>query len=86
MKQFTYTITDPLGIHGRPAGDLVKLAKSFAGTKITISKDGKSTDLTRLIMLMGLGVKGGDTVTITAQGNDEQAAVEKIESFLKENM
>ena len=31
MKQFTYTITDPLGIHGRPAGDLVKLAKGFAG-------------------------------------------------------
>lgn len=37
MKQFTYTITDPLGIHARPAGQLAKLAKSFADTTATIT-------------------------------------------------
>ena len=29
MKQFQYTITDPVGIHARPAGLLVKAAKAF---------------------------------------------------------
>ena len=43
MKQFNYTITDPEGIHARPAGELVKAAKEFE-SKITLEKDGKSGD------------------------------------------
>ena len=36
MKSFTYTITDPVGIHARPAGILVKAVKPFQSTcKIT---------------------------------------------------
>lgn len=42
MKQFTYTITDPVGIHARPAGVLAKQAKALDST-VTIAKaDGKS--------------------------------------------
>ncbi len=37
MKQFTYTIKDELGVHARPAGLLVKLAKKYA-SKVTIEK------------------------------------------------
>lgn len=37
MKEFNYTITDPEGIHMRPAGELVKVAKQFE-SKITISR------------------------------------------------
>ena len=40
MKQFEYTINDPLGIHARPAGMLVKEAKAFADTVVTITKNG----------------------------------------------
>lgn len=43
MKEFIYTVTDPQGIHARPAGELVKLAKEFTSS-VTISKDGKSGD------------------------------------------
>lgn len=39
MKQFDYTITDPLGIHARPAGLLAKEAKKFASA-CTITKNG----------------------------------------------
>ena len=55
MTQFTYTITDPLGIHARPAGQLAKLAKSFADTTATITKGEKTVKLSQLMMLMGLG-------------------------------
>ena len=43
MKEFTYTVTDPQGIHARPAGELVKLAKEFS-CNVNISKDGKKGD------------------------------------------
>lgn len=46
MKEFKYTITDPEGIHARPAGELVKAAKQFTST-IKLAKDGKSGDCKR---------------------------------------
>ena len=45
MKQFTYTITDPVGVHARPAGLLVKEAKKYDST-ITIDKAGKAVNAT----------------------------------------
>ena len=56
MKEFTYTVTDPQGLHARPAGELVKLAKEFS-CNVTISKDGKSGDCKKIFNIMGLGVK-----------------------------
>lgn len=48
MKEFNYTITDPEGIHMRPAGELVKAAKQFE-SRITISKDGKQVIVRRCL-------------------------------------
>ena len=86
MKNFSYTIKDAVGIHARPAGNLTKLAKGFAGTKISIEKGGKSVDVTKLMMLMGLGVKCGDTVNFTVEGPDEDAAAEAVAKFMEENL
>ena len=86
MKSFTYTITDPVGIHARPAGLLVKAAKAFAGTEISVTKGDKTAKSTQLMKLMGLGVKGGDTVTVTADGPDEEKAIAAMEQFFKEHL
>ena len=85
MKEFTYTITDPEGIHARPAGELVKAAKEF-NSKITIEKDGKSGDCKKIFSIMALAVKSGNEVTITCDGDDEAAACERIQQFMKDNM
>lgn len=85
MKTFSYTITDEIGIHARPAGLLAKKAKEFQST-ITIEKDGKSASAAKLMMLMGLGVKCGDTVNVTIEGADEEAAAAAIEEFFKANL
>lgn len=85
MKSFNYTITDEVGIHARPAGMLVKEAKNFE-SKITLEAKGKSVDLTKLMMLMSLGIKKGEEVTIKAEGTDEDAAIAKLEEFFKENL
>ena len=86
MKQFSYTITDPVGIHARPAGMLAKAAKAM-DSKITIAKaDGKAAEAKKLMAVMGLGVKTGETVTFTIEGGDEEANAAAMEKFCKENM
>lgn len=85
MKQFTYTVNDPVGIHARPAGMLVKEAKNYTST-ITIEKNGKAVNALKLMALMGLGVRKGDTVTVAAEGDDEDAAIAGLEKFFKDNL
>lgn len=85
MKTFNYTIKDEIGIHARPAGLLAKQAKSFQ-SEITLEKDGKSVSCTKLMALMGLGVKCGDTVTITVNGADEDAAEKAMREFFEANL
>lgn len=85
MKEFKYTITDPEGIHARPAGELVKAAKQFTST-IKLAKDGKSGDCKKIFGIMGLAVKNGQEVTLTFEGEDEEAAYEAVSQFMKENM
>ena len=85
MKEFDYTIQDALGIHARPAGQLVKVVKGFA-SKGTLTKGEKPIDATRLMSLMGMGVKQGDTLHITVDGADEAEATETLQKFLKENL
>ncbi|HAT02825.1 MAG TPA: HPr family phosphocarrier protein [Oribacterium sp.] len=84
MKEITYTITDPNGIHARPAGVLVKTLKGY-NSSVTISKDEKSVDMKKLLALMGMGIKQGDTVTVKVEGDDEETCAAEIEKALKEN-
>ncbi len=84
MKSFEYTITDPVGIHARPAGMLVKEVKKFASA-ITVVKGEKSVNALKLMALMGMGIKQGDTVTVNIEGADEDAAAAAIEAFFKAN-
>ncbi|MDO4619120.1 MAG: HPr family phosphocarrier protein [Lachnospiraceae bacterium] len=85
MKEFSYTISDAEGIHARPAGELVKLAKGFKSA-VTISKGAKSGNATKIFAVMGLGAKQGETVDFKIEGEDEEAAAAAIESFMKENL
>jgi len=86
MKEFRYTITDPIGVHARPAGLLVKAAKAL-DSAVTITKnDGKSAAATRLMALMGLGIRKGDTVTVTVEGGSEADNAAALEQFFKENL
>ena len=82
MKQFTYTITDPSGIHARPAGMLAKAAKALDSTVTIEKEDGKTAVATKLMAIMGLVIKCGNTVTVKIEGGDEEANAAVIEQFL----
>ena len=86
MKQFDYTITDPLGIHARPAGLLAKDAKEFADTTVTVARGGTTVKASQLIKLMSLGIKKGDVVTVSADGPDEDATISAMQTFFRENL
>lgn len=85
MKTFSYTIRDEVGIHARPAGLLVKAAKAFE-SEIIIENNGKSANAAKLMAVMGLGVKCGDTVNVTVNGPDEEAAAKSMEEFFHTNL
>ena len=85
MKEFQNTVKDACGLHARPARLLVKTVKGFASSA-TLEKDGKSCDMRKLMALMGMGVKQGETVTVKVEGDDEEAAAAAIQKFLTENV
>lgn len=85
MKTFTYIITDEIGIHARPAGLLVKEAKNYT-SKIVLSANGKSAEATKLMAIMGLGVKNGQEVEIAIEGGDEEFAFEGMKLFMEQNL
>lgn len=85
MKTFAYTIKDEVGIHARPAGLLAKKAKEFESV-ITLEKGGNTAVATKLMAIMGMGVKCGDTVNVTVEGADEEKAAAEMEAFFNANL
>ena len=85
MKSFSYVIKDKIGIHARPAGLLAKEAKNFK-SEIIIEKDGKYVNVQRLMQVMGMGIKCGDTVNVKINGIDEEDAARAMESFFSQNL
>jgi phosphocarrier protein len=87
MRQFDFAVRDPLGLHARPAGMLVKLAQGFASeATVRLERTDQEVSLKRLLAVMGLGVKGGDRITVTVNGADEAQAVAAMEAWLKEHL
>lgn len=85
MKEFKHIISDPEGIHARPAGLLVKKAVEFKSL-ITIELDGKSADAKRIFSLMSLGAKKNMELTVRIEGEDEEKAADEIKTFLQDNL
>lgn len=85
MKQFEYIIKDEQGIHARPAGELVKVCKNFT-SQIEILAGDKKGDAKKIFAIMGLGVKNGTSVILTAEGADEDEAIEAVKNFMEENL
>ena len=84
MSSFEYTIRDENGLHARPAGLLVRQAQALS-SEIMIECRGKSASLKKLLAVMGLGVRCGDVVKVSAAGKSAEEDLAKIKEFLEEN-
>ena len=85
MKEFNYKVTDPEGLHARPAGILVKQASSYT-CNVTIKCGEKEADAKRIFGIMGMGVKNGQEVTVVVDGEDEEKAYDELLKFFEENL
>ena len=85
MKEFKHVIADPLGMHARPAGMLVKAAAGYA-SKITVAAPTGTADAKRLMALMRLAAKQGMELTVTVDGADEEKAAAELQAFLAANL
>lgn len=81
MRSFMYTIKVPVGMHARHAGLLVREAERYA-SRVTVAKGEKEADGKRILGLMGLGVKQGDLIRVTVEGEDEDRAALELKAFL----
>lgn len=85
MKEFKHVINDPMGMHARPAGMLVKAVASYA-SKITVTAPTGTADAKRLMALMRLAAKQGMELTFTIEGADEEKACADLQAFCAENL
>ncbi len=75
-------LTAPNGMHARPAGELVKLVKSFAPAKVTLRTSVKEVNAASMLGILSLGMKNGTEVDICVDGGDEAAVLAGVSEFL----
>lgn len=85
MKEFTYALQDPNGLHARPAGRLATFAKQFT-SEILVTCGEKQADGKRLLALMTLGATNGSNLLFSISGEDEERACSSLEEFCKNNL
>lgn len=82
MTSFKATITDPIGLHARPASKTVTVAAKFV-SDIIIKTEGKEGNLKSIMNVMALGIKQGASIEIEAKGEDEDEAIKALQAAMK---
>ena len=82
MNSATYTITNMMGIHARPAADIAKLVGKHK-SDVTIATATKKANGKSVLMLTTLGAKNGTEVTLTVSGEDEEEVFTQLDDMFK---
>ena len=81
MRKSTVEIKVQNGLEARPVAMLVQVASKYE-SKIYLESTGKKVNAKSIMGMMSLGLDNGDQVTVSAEGTDEEAAVDAIEKYL----
>ena len=81
MQEREVTIINKLGLHARAAAKLVACAQGFA-SRITVEKAGNEVDAKSIMSVMLLAAAQGTVLTLRADGEDEEDAVEAIQALI----
>ena len=73
----TFKVISDNGLHARPATELVNAVTSFR-SDLTIESKGRQANLKSIMGVMSLGIYSGDVIKITAVGEDQEKAMNKI--------
>lgn len=78
----TFTIIDEAGIHARPASILVQAVSKFSAD-VNLEYKGKTVNLKSILGIMSLGIPSGAEIKVTASGEDENEAIQKVTEVLE---
>ncbi len=78
------TVTIPIGLHGRPAAQFVKLAQEFNG-EVLISFNDKEKNGESMMGIMALGIKEGYSFDLTLNGEQEEEYMLKFEELISKD-
>lgn len=81
MTERTLTIVNPLGLHARPAAQLVRLASSFA-SHVELERDGLAVNAKSIMGVMMLAASQGSTIVLETDGPDEAPAMQAITQLI----
>lgn len=84
MIQKEYTLTNPQGLHARPASLLVQAA-SQSQSQVILIKDGKEFNAKSILGVLSLGAQKGDIIAIKFDGPDEVETESKIQALFAGN-
>jgi len=85
VKTISYQITNPLGMHARPAAFVAQACVNLP-SQITFSFGGKTADGANVLQLIGLGARNGSVLEISAEGGNEEEALQKVLAVLEEKL
>ena len=81
VAQIRLVVTDPAGLHARPAAKFVQAASKFA-SRIVIRENGREADAKSLIALLGLTIRPSSEIALAADGPDAEEAVAALAAEL----
>ncbi len=84
MESTQITVRNQVGLHARPATLFVRVAQKHQ-SQITVSYGGETVNAKSLLALLSLGVTKDATITISANGSDEQVALHALTSLVESN-
>ncbi len=84
MIEAVLKITNPTGLHARPAAQLVQAAASFV-SRVTIFADSKAADAKSILSVMSMGLNCGTEITVTVDGPDEQECLASLVALIEGN-
>ena len=86
MYKKTVTVINKRGLHARPGSDFVNAATKFT-SKITIRRldeDDDPVNAKSIAFVLSLGISKGVTIELAANGEDEQKAIDTLETMINE--
>ena len=82
MRTMKITITQPEGLHARPAAQFVQLANRFQST-VKVRHDDREANGKSIMAVMSLGASAGAEVELDVQGSDAEQALAELTAFLR---
>ena len=84
MLNATVKVTNPVGLHARPATYFTQKANEFKSS-ISVEKDDRRVNAKSLLGILSLGITKGSSIVISAEGPDEEEAVNALCALIESN-